>query len=313
MAPLIFALLCSLLLSSLPAQAAGYRTVINGVAVTGTQPEMKSGQLMVAVRPFVEAMGGKVTWNANSKMVTIYYKGSIITAWVGNSLAFQNDRPIWSPVAPYLKSGSFMIPGWWLAARLGAKVSFSGSTLSVDSGKAQTPSQTLTAPASNRGSRPNHALADPSYVFPFPAGARYSGYEDTMGAARYWNGAQFGHEGIDIVAARGTPLVAVASGTVVRCGWNTLGGYRLTIQLDDHPEYRLYYAHMDGYAPGIYLGAHVKTGQLLGYVGSTGEGPEGTRGKFVDHLHFGIYLPDGSVINPYSLLRYWEGNKATLR
>ncbi|MFZ5813834.1 MAG: stalk domain-containing protein [Bacillota bacterium] len=301
LAPLALALL--LLLLPQAALAAGYSVVVNGRTVTDAQAELRSGQLMVSVRPFVEAMGGNVYWNSTAQMATISYKGSQLALWIGTHLGFQNGSKVWAPVAPYLRSGRTMVPAWWTAARLGAKVSYSNNTLYVNTGS--------TAPAPTPPTRPSHVLAKPGYVFPFPAGAAYQPYVDTMGDSRYWQGRQFPHEGTDILAARGTPIVAVASGTVVRYGWNTLGGYRVTIQLDDHPEYRFYYAHLDRYAPGLWEGARVKTGQLLGYVGSTGEGPERTEGKFVDHLHFGIYGPNGAI-NPYSLLKYWEANKIRL-
>lgn len=301
----------ALLLILLPqaAMAAGYSVVVNGRTVPGTLSEMRSGQLMVSVRPLVEAMGGNVAWNASAKMITVNYKGSQVAMWIGNNLAFQDGNRVWATVPPYLKDGSAMVPGWWLSARLGAKVSFSGTTLYVNTGS------TAPAPAaaSDPNPRPDHVLANPTYVFPFPAGAPYEPYSDTMGDPRFFNGRAFVHEGTDILAPKGTPIVAVASGTVIRYGWNTLGGYRVTIQLDDQPGYRMYYAHMDRYAPGIYLGAKVKTGQLLGYTGNTGEGPERTEGKFVPHLHFGIYGPDWQAINPYSLLKYWEGNKVYLQ
>lgn len=301
---LIFAL--TLLLTVLPqaALAASYSVVVNGWAISNSTAEMRSGQLMVSVRPFAEAMGGSIAWNSSAQMATVSYKGSQLAMWIGNNLAFQDGNRLWAPVAPYLKEGKTMVPGWWLATRLGAKVSYTNNTLYVNTGSA-------TAPTPNPNPRPNHVLAKSTYVFPYPAGAAYQKYYDTMGDSRYWDGKTFGHEGIDILAAKGTPIVSVASGTIVRYGWNTLGGYRVTIQLDDHPEYRFYYAHMDRYAPGLYNGARVKTGQLLGYVGSTGEGPERTEGKFVNHLHFGIYGPNGAI-NPFELLKYWEGNKTNL-
>lgn len=308
--PLLLAAL-ALLLVLLPqaALAAGYSVVVNGRTVPDAMAEMRSGQLMVSVRPFVEAMGGGVTWNSSAQMATVTYKGSQMATWIGNNLAFKNGNKSWAPVAPYLKYGKTMVPGWWLGATLGAKVSFSGSTLYVNTGSTSWTPAPAPAPTGNPNPRPNHVLANPKFVFPYPAGAKYEKYYDTMGDGRYYEGRTFGHEGTDILAARGVPIIAVASGKVVRYGWNTLGGYRITIELDDYPGYRFYYAHMDGYAPGIYLGAKVRTGQLLGYTGSTGEGPERTEGKFVNHLHFGIYAPNGSAINPYTLLKYWEGNK----
>jgi hypothetical protein len=277
------------------ASAATYAVVVNGVAVPGQMAELRQGQLAVAVRPFVEAMGGQVTWSAASQQVGISYKGSQIAMWLGTTTVFQDGARLWAPVAPYLKNGSTMVPAWWLAVRMGANVSYSGTTLTVKTG----------SPASTGG----HPLKDPSFFFPFPLGTKYQPFYEGWGDPRYFDGVTSRHEGTDILADKGTPVVAVAAGTVVRYGWNTLGGYRLTVQLDKYPGYRFYYAHFDRYAAGIYLGAHVRAGQVIGYVGNTGEGPERTEGKFVTHLHFGIYNSDGTAIDPYPFLKYWEPNR----
>jgi len=283
------------------ALAADYTVKVNGAVVSGTMAEIRDGQLMVAVRPFTEALGARVDWDAADKRATIVNSSGQTAFWLGSHTSFQNGRQLWSPVKPYLKQGSTMVPAWFLAVRLGAGVSFDGTTLYVDLKDLKPAAQTTVV--ADKG------LAQSYYYFPFPAGADYETYYDTMGASRFWDGTQFGHEGTDIVAPKWTPVVAVASGKVVRYGWNTLGGYRVTVELDDFPGYRFYYAHLSGYAPGLYEGAHVKAGQVLGYVGSTGEGPEGTEGKFVDHLHFGIYGPDWSAINSYPYLKYWENHK----
>lgn len=294
----------SLILSVLPGKAAAqsFSVQVDGQAVSGTMAELRNGQLMVAVRPLVEAMGATVTWSQEHYMLTIRRNGSQLAMWIGSQVAFHDGERLTAPVEPYLKNDRSMVPAWWLAIRLGADVRFTGDTLIVNMGGA------AVAPQRPAG---GHPLAKPHYVFPFPAGVRYDPYVDTMGAPRFWQGNSFAHEGIDIFASRGTPLVAVASGTIVRFGWNTLGGYRVTVQLDDHPEYRFYYAHLDSYAPGLREGGRVRAGQLIGYVGSTGEGPERTEGKFPNHLHFGVYGPNGAI-NPFELLRYWENHKVRL-
>lgn len=279
--------------------ASAFTVVVNGRTVEGHQAEMRNGQLMVAVRPFVDAMGGSTYWSAPDRRVDLWVNNSRMALWIGNQAVYLDGKQYWAPVAPYLKNDRSMVPAWWLAVRLGGTPQFSGSTL------------TVAMPTATRPPALAHPLANPRYVFPFPTDARYEPYLDTMGAPRFWQGQQFTHEGIDIFARRGTPVVAVAPGKIVRYGWNTLGGYRVTIQLDDHPEYRFYYAHLDGYAPGLGEGVRVRAGQLLGYVGSTGEGPERTEGKFPNHLHFGVYGPSGAI-NPFELLRYWEKNRVGL-
>lgn len=286
--------------------AAPIGLTVDGVAVQGALAEIHDGQMMVAVRPMVEAMGGGVNWLASQQRATVQYDGHEMAFWVGTKLTYMNGRRMQAPVAPYIRGGKMLVPAWWLSVRLGAKVSFTGSTLIVETGDYnQGPSRRPDQPS-------DHPLMNPNFVFPFPAGVAYEKYYDGYGDPRNYQGRNFAHEGIDILAKKGTPIISVAAGTVVRFGWNTLGGYRVTVQLDSAPQYRFYYAHLDRYAPGLYQGARVKTGQLLGYVGSTGEGPERTEGKFVDHLHFGIYAPDGAI-NAYPFLKYWESNKTSLR
>lgn len=156
----------------------------------------------------------------------------------------------------------------------------------------------------------NHPLGRADLVFPFPAGARYDKkYTDNYGDSRSWSPsgeAQRSHEGIDIFAPKGTPLVAIGSGKVVRIGWNRYGGWRLTIALDGAQGYSVYYAHLNGYGYNLYEGARVKKGQIIGYVGRTGYGPQGTEGDFLPHLHLGIYAAGYGPINPYAFLKHWE-------
>ena len=102
------------------------------------------------------------------------------------------------------------------------------------------------------------------------------------------------HQGTDIFAARGTPVVAVEDGTITKIGRNTYGGNRIWLNGS------YYYAHLDGYAPGMRVGAKVKAGDVIGYVGNTGDAR-----TTPPHLHFG-YDPNGTHgqtwENPYPLL-----------
>jgi len=143
--------------------------------------------------------------------------------------------------------------------------------------------------------------------FPLSKGA-YSPFGNTYADSRTWSPdgeAVRSHEGVDIMAAEGTPVYSALGGTVVQAGWLELGGWRLTVRVDSSTDF--YYAHLSRYAPGIAKGSVVKKGQLIGYVGSTGYGPEGTKGKFDPHLHFGIYKtsPYASV-DPFLFLKWWE-------
>mgnify|MGYP000899664788 FL=1 len=142
-------------------------------------------------------------------------------------------------------------------------------------------------------------------VHPIPRG-----YTASL-VANYGQSRSFGglraHEGVDIFAHYGTPVVSTAYGIVEIKGWNRLGGYRIGIR-DIYNTYE-FYAHLQYYNKNIEEGMIVKPGQIIGYVGSTGYGKEGTSGKFPPHLHFGLYKFDGKrewSFNPYSYLRSWE-------
>ena len=148
---------------------------------------------------------------------------------------------------------------------------------------------------------PRVHMKDPTRVFPLPAEANY-GYEPGFGDGRSFGGART-HEGIDIIAPKGTKVRSVCNGTVTEKGWLTLGGWRIGVK-DAFGVYH-YYAHLSAYAD-VEIGDIVKAGQTLGYVGSTGYGPEGTEDQMVPHLHFGLYVDD-MAIDAYDYLRAWEG------
>lgn len=158
-------------------------------------------------------------------------------------------------------------------------------------------------------------LLQEHFVFPFAAQSTYSPFVRSFGFDREWtesgNGNVRSHEGIDIMAPSGTPVYAVSSGTINRIGWNTYGGWRINIT-DAGGAYKMYYAHLLAFAPGLKVGSHVKAGQLIGFVGATGYGKPGTTGLFSPHLHFGLYLAQNNkAIDPYPYLRFWERHKVT--
>ncbi|TNJ66805.1 M23 family metallopeptidase [Paenibacillus hemerocallicola] len=146
-------------------------------------------------------------------------------------------------------------------------------------------------------------------TFPLKPGT-YQPYTNNYAEVRTWSpsGEEIrAHEGVDIFAAKGTPVYSVLDGTIVNYGWNQYGGWRLTVKVDDSTTF--YYAHLSGYAQGMKMGGTVKKGQLIGYVGNTGYGPEGTEGMFDTHLHFGIYKTNVSpwkTVDPYAYLNWWE-------
>jgi hypothetical protein len=136
------------------------------------------------------------------------------------------------------------------------------------------------------------------YVFPVAGPASFA---DTYGADRSdvsW------HHGDDIFAPLGTPVVAVADGTLNRVGWERLGGWRLWVR--DRLGNEFYYAHLSGYTRAALEKGRINAGTVLGFVGDTGDA-FGTP----YHLHFEIHprslLPlryDGAV-DPTSYLDHW--------
>lgn len=144
----------------------------------------------------------------------------------------------------------------------------------------------LAAIAAQSGGK--HPPGPNGMVFPV-RGNHY--YSNTWGAPR--SGGRH-HMGTDVMSPKGTPVVAVVSGTV-RPHWNSLGGKSITLTGDNGWVY--YYAHLNSYAVGS---VHVKAGQLIGYVGNTGNASGGAY-----HLHFQMG-PHGRWVNPYPYLRGME-------
>jgi murein DD-endopeptidase MepM/ murein hydrolase activator NlpD len=149
------------------------------------------------------------------------------------------------------------------------------------------------------GSHPK--LRGGGYVF--PVFGPYS-FVDTFGAPR---GDVSGgwHHGDDIFAPLGAPILAVATGTVFSVGWNDVGGYRLWLR--DRVGNQFYYAHLSAYSPLAVNNAHVQAGDVLGFVGNSGDA-QGTP----YHLHFEVhpaqYLGYGynGAVDPTGYLLEWE-------
>jgi murein DD-endopeptidase MepM/ murein hydrolase activator NlpD len=107
------------------------------------------------------------------------------------------------------------------------------------------------------------------------------------------------HEGIDISAERGTPVLSMEPGVVENVGWTFYSGTRVGVRGVDGRYY--FYAHLSKVQPGIVVGASVAAGTVLGLVGNTGYGPPGHRDEFPPHLHFGIEVGT-TWVNPYPTL-----------
>jgi murein DD-endopeptidase MepM/ murein hydrolase activator NlpD len=131
----------------------------------------------------------------------------------------------------------------------------------------------------------------PPTSLPMPVqGIEPSRIADSWGGARSEGRT---HEGTDIFARRGTPVISTTHGVVVRKGWNRLGGRRVLVL--GPAGWNHYYAHLDAWS-AVGLGDWVEVGTVLGYVGDSGDA-QGTP----THLHYGIYV-GGVATNPYPLL-----------
>lgn len=118
-------------------------------------------------------------------------------------------------------------------------------------------------------------------------------FVDSWGAPR--SGGRT-HEGVDMIAARGTPVAAIYDGVLIQLSNSTLGGITIWLRSTEGDEY--YYAHLDGYAPGAATGMSVSEGEIIGYVGSTGNAPD-----YLPHLHFEYHPGGGAAVNPYPLVK----------
>ena len=122
-------------------------------------------------------------------------------------------------------------------------------------------------------------------------------YNDPRGADR-------AHHGIDILAPRNTPVLAVEDGVIAKLFASVPGGLTM-YQFDPTARYTYYYAHLERYADGLVDGLRVTRGQVLGYVGTSGNAPKDT-----PHLHFEIGILtearqwwNAVPVDPYRVLR----------
>ena len=163
--------------------------------------------------------------------------------------------------------------------------------------------------------RPSALLRRPAYYrpvvvdgFTFPV-AR-SNWLSVIELAEDWHDPRFRlidgrwqlvgvHEGNDVIAEEGTPILSMTAGKVEAVGWTFYSGTRVGVRGVDGKYY--FYAHMSHVDPSVRVGAPVEPGGVLGLVGNTGYGAPGQEDKFPPHLHVGIDGPGGWE-NPYPLL-----------
>ena len=144
----------------------------------------------------------------------------------------------------------------------------------------------------------DNELADKQLLFPLPL-AQSKGLRDSFSESR----GGHRHEAVDIMAPRGTPVRAVDNGRIAKLFTSVPGG-KTIYQFDATDTYTYYYAHLDRYADGLADGALVKRGDVIGYVGSTGNAAPNA-----PHLHFAIFRLGmlrqwwkGEAIDPYPYL-----------
>lgn len=148
-------------------------------------------------------------------------------------------------------------------------------------------------------SPPPVVLAEMDLLFPVPA-VSSKGVPDSFADRR----GERVHHALDILAPRHSEVVAVADGTIARLMTSVAGGIAVYQFSVDH-RFSFYYAHLQGYANGLVEGQQVRRGQVLGYVGTSGNAPPNT-----PHLHFAISRVErpnqwsgGPPLNPYPLWR----------
>ena len=141
----------------------------------------------------------------------------------------------------------------------------------------------------------------PTLTAPPIVGLNAQDLHDTFDQTR----GQGRHEAIDIMEPRGTPVHAVVDGTIAKLFLSKPGGNTIYL-FDQVGEFCYYYAHLDRYAPNLREGMHVSRGQVIAFVGSTGDASPDA-----PHLHFTIFKLEpekrwwkGSPINPYPVLMH---------
>lgn len=123
------------------------------------------------------------------------------------------------------------------------------------------------------------------------------------------SGNAVAHEGIDIIAPGWVPVFAITSGIIENLGWSTEGGWRILLKAPNGVAF--YYAQLNGYPDGLREGQTVSRGQLIGYIGSTGNDANDIENELESHLHLSMYDTNTTPwkpLNPYYFLKWWEMN-----
>jgi murein DD-endopeptidase MepM/ murein hydrolase activator NlpD len=155
------------------------------------------------------------------------------------------------------------------------------------------PTTTPSKPSKPRQPAYKKRLMGTQWIFPVAGKTTIGG---PFGAARADTGF---HEGNDLFAGFGTPVVAVADGTVENVGSLKISGNRLWVYADTGDQF--FYAHLSAFAPAAVDHTHVAAGTVLGYVGNTGDAE-----PTPPHLHFEIHPNGGAAVDPHPFLVVWQ-------
>jgi len=181
------------------------------------------------------------------------------------------------------------------ARRLAAEEAARNATTTTTPPATTTPGDpgetTTTAPGETTTTSPAPPPPPPSSGGACPVAGAVS-FTDSWGAPRSGGRA---HQGVDMIAARNTPLVAIYSGTIRRISTGNLSGLSVWLQAGNGDQF--FYAHLESYGD-ISVGQSVSEGQVIGYNGSSGNAP-----SWLPHLHFEYHPGGGSAVNPYPLVR----------
>jgi murein DD-endopeptidase MepM/ murein hydrolase activator NlpD len=131
-----------------------------------------------------------------------------------------------------------------------------------------------------------------THVFPVVGGATFT---NDWGTSRA--GGQT-HQGIDLFAATGTPIVAPSDGILFRVGSNPVGGWRFWLR--DRWGNEFYFAHLSAFAPAAHEGANVRAGTVIGFVGNSGDAKTAP-----PHVHFEVHPNGGGPVPPFPFVSVW--------
>jgi len=176
-----------------------------------------------------------------------------------------------------------------------------GPTIPNADASSSNPSSSASSSASTSPSSSSSSSTEPTRASVFPVQGP-CWFTDTWHAPR--SGGRR-HVGVDIIAPTGKAIYAVTDGMITRQWFDkpgSLGGNALRLTADDDTYF--HYAHLSEFAPGIDLGSEVVAGQIIGYVGSTGN-------SSTPHLHFEYHPHGGTAVNPYAMVKSIDACKAT--